>query len=321
MRSTADAPAPDHATVAPGPRPSHAALMVAFYLGVPMCLAIVMAWNPTGMRAPRMQGPFLPAVYWLGILLPLWALLDLSAHGLRSACRRLSVRLPFVLLLVASALLATLLMRPYLIYYWAMVDHLLDPVTARPLSALAPPWPQSVAEFLQTVRRAGFLLAVWTAVNLFYLHALGVPRYGYSRAEPDRTLEDEGPPVEASLSLVAPGAAAPANGADPAALRAPAFLERLGRDGDRDILVLQAQDHYLRVTTATGSALVLYRFSDAVREMDSHGGIRAHRSYWVARSAVKRLIARGGRHFLLLTNGERVPVSRTYLEDVRRQLH
>ena len=51
--------------------------MVAFYLGVPMCMAVVMAWNPTGSRAPRMDGPFWPALYWLGLLLPMWALLHL----------------------------------------------------------------------------------------------------------------------------------------------------------------------------------------------------------------------------------------------------
>jgi DNA-binding LytR/AlgR family response regulator len=87
------------------------------------------------------------------------------------------------------------------------------------------------------------------------------------------------------------------------------------------VIALQAQDHYLRVTTRSGSTLVLYRFSDALREMEQTEGIRVHRSHWVARSALQRLVARNGRHFLLLSNGERIPVSRTYLDRVRQQLN
>jgi hypothetical protein len=160
------------------PRPS---LMVAFYLGVPLCIAIVMAWNPTGARAPRMDGPFWPAAYWLGLLLPLWALLHLSAVVLDRGLRAARMRPPLVVLLLASAALATLLVRPYLIHYWALVDRLLDPAAAPLHSALPPVWPQSLGEFLATLQRAGFLVAVWAAVNLFYVHALGVPRYGYAR--------------------------------------------------------------------------------------------------------------------------------------------
>lgn len=320
MLTTAHPPLPRPAAGRSTPGASHPALMVAFHLGVPLCMAVVMAWNPTGSRAPRMDGPFWPALYWLGLLLPMWALLHLSTEGLRRALRSLGLRLPLLGLLVAASVLATFLMRPYLIHYWALVDRLLDPASVRTLADLPPIWPRSVGEFIGTVERAGFLIAVWVAVNLFYVHALGVPRYGHAAL----TSGAGSAPAAfqaAPVTLPSPPAGdEPASLAPPPAAPTPAFLERLPRDLGRDVLALQAQDHYLRVTTRTGSSLILYRFSDALREMEPVDGLRAHRSHWVARAAVKRLVARNGRHFLLLDNGERIPVSRTYLEKVRQRL-
>jgi DNA-binding LytR/AlgR family response regulator len=303
------------------PGASHPALMVAFHLGVPLCMAVVMAWNPPGSRAPRMDGPFWPAFYWLGVLLPMWALLHLSTEGLRRALGGLGLRLPLLGLLLAASVLATLLMRPYLIHYWALVDRLLDPGSARALAELPPMWPRSIGEFIGTVERAGFLIAVWVAVNLFYVHALGVPRYGHAAlAAGADTVPMAFQAAPAALPSPATGDEAAARAQPPAAPTAPAFLDRLPRDLGRDVLALQAQDHYLRVTTRAGSSLILYRFSDALREMEAVDGLRAHRSHWVARATVRRLVARNGRHFLLLDNGERIPVSRTYLEQVRQQL-
>lgn len=319
MYTTTDLPVPasaDTRDLAGSPRP---ALMVAFYLGVPLCVAIVMAWNPTGSRAPRMEGPFLPAAYWLGLLLPLWALLHLGAVALKRAFGAVRVRPPLLVLLFASAAVATLLFRPYLIHYWALVDRLLDPANAPAYSALPPLWPQSLNEFLSTLQRAGFLFAVWAAVNLFYVHALGVPRYGYGIPAATAAARDADVATVRAAAAAGPHAAGAAQ--PPDTRRTPAFLERLPRDLGGELIALQAQDHYLRVTTRAGSALVLYRFSDALRDMEGTAGIRVHRSHWVARSAVQRLVARGGRHSLLLTNGERIPVSRTYLDRVRQQLH
>ena len=42
----------------------------------------------------------------------------------------------------------------------------------------------------------------------------------------------------------------------------------------------------------------------------NHPGLKVHRSWWVATDAVASLQRRGGRLNLLLTSGQRVPVSR-----------
>lgn len=303
MLTTTQPPLGALAVASDRPLTSQRGLLVTLYLGIPLCLAIVMAWNPTGSRAPLMPGYLLPTVYWLGILLPLWVLLDVCTRGLAALARHGGLRLPLPVLLVAGALLATLAMRPYLIVYWELVDRLFDPAAAQTWNDLPPMLPPSLAEYWVAVQRAGFLLVLWVAVNLFYAQFVGVARFGQA-------------PARAAIAPEAAAApeAVPSGGT-------PGFLARLPSQLGHDVIALQAQDHYLRVTTSEGSALILCRFSDAVAEMDAAAGIQVHRSYWVARSAIKRLQARDGRHQLLLGNGERVPVSRTYLEQVRRQLN
>ena len=58
------------------------------------------------------------------------------------------------------------------------------------------------------------------------------------------------------------------------------------------------------------------RFGDAIEEMDPVDGFCTHRSHWVARQAVSGAERERGKIFLRLENGDRVPVSRTYMPDL-----
>jgi DNA-binding LytR/AlgR family response regulator len=104
-------------------------------------------------------------------------------------------------------------------------------------------------------------------------------------------------------------AAAPAE-PDPAALfaeRLPLPLRGLG------IVALEAEDHYLRVHLEGGqSALILMRLTDAVAELAAMPGARTHRSWWVAKAAVRRIAKSDGRAMLTLADGIEAPVSRSY---------
>ena len=83
------------------------------------------------------------------------------------------------------------------------------------------------------------------------------------------------------------------------------------------IYAVQAEDHYLRVHTDRGSDLILMRLSDALEELDGLEGAQTHRSWWVARGAV-RAVARGdGRATLSLEGGVTAPVSRRYAKALR----
>ena len=84
-----------------------------------------------------------------------------------------------------------------------------------------------------------------------------------------------------------------------------------------DILVLSAEDHYVRVVTPAGEALLAGKFSDALLAVTSLDGIRTHRSWWVATQAVTSLDRTGGKWQLIVTHGGPAPVSRHYRPDVR----
>lgn len=83
------------------------------------------------------------------------------------------------------------------------------------------------------------------------------------------------------------------------------------------ILALAAEDHYLRVITDRGEALILKRFGDALADVAALDGLRVHRSWWVSRSAVASVERDGERLMLVLRGGFRVPVSRSYALAVR----
>jgi hypothetical protein len=84
-----------------------------------------------------------------------------------------------------------------------------------------------------------------------------------------------------------------------------------------DVLCLQMEDHYVRVRTLKGSHLVLATFHQAQAALQGVPGLRAHRSWWVADSAVARAEHDGRNLRLILTDGLSVPVARSSVADVR----
>ena len=89
------------------------------------------------------------------------------------------------------------------------------------------------------------------------------------------------------------------------------FLERLPlKLRGAEVWAVEAEDHYLRLHTSRGQDLILMRLADAVEELTGIEGTQVHRSWWVARDAV-RSVARDGRALVLtLHNGIEVPVAR-----------
>ncbi|MEO0345704.1 MAG: LytTR family DNA-binding domain-containing protein [Pseudomonadota bacterium] len=99
----------------------------------------------------------------------------------------------------------------------------------------------------------------------------------------------------------------------------PAFLAQTAAGSAGDVLALRAEEHYVRVFTASGSELVHHRFRDAVAEMPEALGLQVHRSWWVAEQAV-RSAKRGSRRWqLTLDSDVAVPVSDSYVQAVRER--
>ena len=92
----------------------------------------------------------------------------------------------------------------------------------------------------------------------------------------------------------------------------PPLLQRLPVALRGRLLHLQMRDHYVEIHTDRGSELVLMRFGDALKELGGTEGMQVHRSHWIARAAVKKIVRRAGRTAAFLENGAEVPVSRRY---------
>ena len=92
----------------------------------------------------------------------------------------------------------------------------------------------------------------------------------------------------------------------------PALVRKLPPEIGRDIVHLQAQDHYVKVTTTKGSTLVLMPLGDAARDLAGLDGLRSHRSWWVRKRHVGGLVRRKGRLFLRTSLGDDIPVGRAY---------
>lgn len=98
------------------------------------------------------------------------------------------------------------------------------------------------------------------------------------------------------------------------------FLSKLPAALRQDIVALEAEDHYVRVHTLHGSALILMRLADAVAVIDPRLGLRVHRSWWVAKDGVRALERTPGRAIARLVDDTAVPISRTRLSAARTLL-
>ena len=78
------------------------------------------------------------------------------------------------------------------------------------------------------------------------------------------------------------------------------------------ICSMEAQEHYILITTTAESRMVLHRFSDAVQRTPETQGMQVHRSHWVAHSAVQDVVVEGQSMKLKLIGDKLVPVSRTF---------
>ena len=133
-------------------------------------------------------------------------------------------------------------------------------------------------------------LIVWGTVELPMRYGAGAPFSELPAAAPDRPAADAGTPP---------------------------LLDRLPAARQGRLLHLQMRDHYVEVHTDRGSDLVLMRFGDALKELGGTEGMQVHRSHWIARAALKKIVRRTGRTAAILDNGAEVPVSRRYARALR----
>jgi hypothetical protein len=95
--------------------------------------------------------------------------------------------------------------------------------------------------------------------------------------------------------------------------KVPLLYKRVDAGPGVRIQRLTVADHYVSVFLSDGTCQkLLMRFSDAVDEMAGQPGLCTHRSHWVSCDVVSGVIRDGGREFVVLNDGTRLPLTRTY---------
>jgi hypothetical protein len=84
-----------------------------------------------------------------------------------------------------------------------------------------------------------------------------------------------------------------------------------------DIVALQMEDHYVRVHTPESSELILMPLARAIDMVAATDGLKTHRSWWVARAAVRRVEGTPRSMALRLSNGIVAPVARSAVASLR----
>jgi hypothetical protein len=319
---TSTAPLPHG--LAAGPHPvglQRWQLLLAFYLGVPVAIAIIFGW----MGASRTAGwdRTLAISYWLVMNFSGWWLTDLCSRVSAVVLKPWKPPLWLVLIVgyIVHGPVQVAAAREIITWFQS---HLPPGVETKPLPTWG--WDQAIDNFMPGI-------VTWLALSYLFYAWLGLPRYGYvyrrRRKRGDGTPASMSPlPGVAHRPATAPrlgaedgeppgtAAGATAHGVarlpERPPLPAPRFLERVAEEVRGEVLALQAEQHYLRVFTDKGRALILYRFSDAVAEMQGRRGTQVHRSWWVAEAAVRKAMKENGAWRLVLQDETTVPVSRTY---------
>jgi hypothetical protein len=288
------------------------AARLTFYLGLPLTVGFLLGTNQAGVGA-RMPWAF-SVIFWTSCTLGAWFVFHL---GTVIANRILHPwKAPLTAKLALGLLIASWPARFLINRYVGLYEGVLfneDGVQSLPEIEL------SVSFAWAYLKRWLGVYALWVSANLFFDRIIGLPRYRAVAGEYQPALAGTPLPVRVADHAAAPSAKHEIAQDPTITPMVSELFSKVPRKLGYDLLMLGSEDHYLRVHTTKGDALVLYRLTDAIEELEELGyhGLRIHRSYWVRLDAVEGGTTDGRRTTLRLRGGLSVPVSRTYREMVR----
>jgi hypothetical protein len=285
---------------------------LTFYLGLPLTVGFLLGTNQAGVGA-RMPWAF-SVIFWTSCTLGAWFVFHL---GTVVANRILHPwKVPLTVKLALGLLIASWPARVMINSYVGLYEGVLfneEGVQSLPQVEL------SLSFAWAYLQRWLGVYALWVGANLFFDRIIGLPRYREVGGEYQPEFGQATKPT--TVAQAAAAQAAPSEQAVNATITpmVSELFSKVPRKLGYDLLMLRSEDHYLRVHTAKGDALILYRLSDAIEELEELGyrGLKVHRSYWVRLEAVERSESDGRKTNLRLRGGLSVPVSRTYREVVR----
>ncbi len=303
---------------------------VAFYLGVPLLIAVFMTLQRSGPGTVLEPGAAL--AFWLLTTTISWWLNDLGTravaatiNGVRlteapfeidgaqvlNAASMQSRQFPLWAVLALGALAGMLLNIPTQEWRFELF------LAPDELAGLDVPMPSlSVGYGLLLLRSWSIGAFWWIGANYLFMLTFGMARYGYGLAPSATSSAPPGAPCKVPGGWLA-------ESVEPTGrLESPVLPHRIEQSSGfelRDVLVVQAQEHYCLIRTAHARKLANISFGEALEELALLDGCQVHRSYWVARRAVRRAVRLGTGWRLQLIDDSEVPVGRTYLLDLRRR--
>jgi hypothetical protein len=261
--------------------------LLAFYVGTPFAIAIYGAANNWEIQqVAGYLGAF--GFYFSHSFIPWW-ITCLCNTALMWLMRRWKPAALFIM--VPGSLLGCVLSLPYTHWITGLFERAWPTTTATLGGIPGHPWS---GDFIEYLIRATI---IWVGVNFIFDRFIGLPRYRYSipRGYGSISVKDN------STSTVESDD------------KQPAFISRLPvHILVSEILAIKAEQHYIRVFTNEREYMVLYRFSDAVSQLDIDLGLQVHRSWWIARAAIQSMRQSAKKFYVVLNNGEEVPVSTPY---------
>ncbi|AXB79002.1 LytTR family DNA-binding domain-containing protein [Novosphingobium sp. P6W] len=252
------------------------------FIGIPIFLGFAAGWPQAGRTVawPKEHAVF----FWIGLSTCGWWANDLITRALAKPLRQLGVSLPGTLMIgvVVASLPSDGALKLWVHAYLAMFPDL--PMT-RPL-------PQIHLDPIIFLKTHIYGYIEWPLINLVLFHLWKMPCFGYLF----QTDTYQSPTI---TEPVLP------------------FMSKIPVPLQGEVIALAAEQHYLRVYTSLGEALILYRLSDAIRDLGARG-MQVHRSYWVSSGAVIKVLRTRTSQSLLLHNGLEVPVSRSFRQTVQQ---
>ena len=237
-----------------------------FYVGLPLVLALVSATQPGYINIFGLGG----ALLYLGLisLIPWW-IAEAMTWAVWWSGR--TVRPPLWALCSLGILLGSLIAYPFVHFVTDIFIQLWPDAASS--DVLVPSSTGAVGTLIQSLHG----IAYWIFANYLFDRLLGFPRFRY-----EKPLGKHAAPLAATTGD----------------LKAPAskLLEQSERFNSlSDILLMKAEEHYVRLYGEDAEELVPHRFGQAILDLTGEDGFRVHRSFWVRRAAVDQMYERSGR--------------------------
>ncbi len=261
--------------------------LIAFYIGAPCFFAIYGALHNWGIQ--QIAGYWVAIAFYLSHSFIPWWITCLCNSALMWLMKRWKPAPIFIM--VPGSLLGGIFTLPYTQWITELFEANWPTTTSTFSGIPAHPWS---GDFLEYILRA---TVIWVGVNFIFDRFIGLPRYRYEIPRGYESTNGYSRPMTASES----------------GTKQPAFIARLPVYIEvSEILAIKAEQHYIRVLTHEREYMVLYRFSDAVSQLDGDQGLQVHRSWWIARNAIQSMQQSAKKFIVVLSNGAEVPVSTPY---------